>query len=444
MVLIADMVYSIKMSKYSYLVLLTILYGALLLGGTVSAIDLDDSTYGSITDFLYDMYGIDDNAGLTAFPVLNVPMGGRAEGMASSFAAVSDDISFIEYNPAGSSVLPRSELAFFHNNWIADTRVEGIVYAFRPERVQNLGLAAGGKWLYTPFTEYNMYGDRVSKGYYSEAVAFLNGSYNFLPDYYFFGISIGMSLKGAFRFVPDYTDDEDDHIISGSGRSQSTAMVMADFGALTRFDFLKTYYSREKNTSIALVLKNFGPPAMDDPLPSVVTTAFAYKPLRPLLLSFDFSVPINFSDPNLSEKPYWAMGISVAVTEFLNIRTGLLSKSGNARIALGSAIQMQKLAIDVNYTLDLLTQLQPLNRVSIGVRFDLGDNGRRARQDEVDTLYTAGLDAFADGQLDTAEHYWLQAQDLDPHFEPVTDALKTLREAIRLQERMDEIKEGML
>jgi hypothetical protein len=58
-------------------------------------------------------------------------MGGRSEGMASAFAAVSDDISFIEYNPAGSLMLAKSELAFFHNNWIADSRLEGIAYAAR-------------------------------------------------------------------------------------------------------------------------------------------------------------------------------------------------------------------------------------------------------------------------------------------------------------------------
>ncbi|MDR2258603.1 MAG: UPF0164 family protein, partial [Treponema sp.] len=270
-------------------------------------LDFDPDSYGSISDYLDNIYGADDNAGLTAFPVLNVPMGGRSEGMASAFGAVSDDISFLEYNPAGSSMLSRSELAFFHNNLIADTKIEGAVYA---SRIKDFGFAAGAKWLYTPFTEYNMFGDRVSKGYYSEAVGVLNGSYNFLSGYYFSGISVGANLKGAFRFVPDYTDAED-HIISGSGRSQSAAMVMVDIGALTRFDFLKPYSSRERNTSAALVIRNLGPPAMDEPLPTVATAALSYKPLRPLLFSFDFSCPINMMDPALSEKPYWAAGAAV-------------------------------------------------------------------------------------------------------------------------------------
>jgi hypothetical protein len=253
--------------------------------------DISDS-YGSIADYLDSVYGIDNNVGLTAFPVLNVPMGGRSEGMASAFTAVADDISFIEYNPAGSSMLARTETAFFHNNWIADTKVEGAIFA---SRIGNLGLSGGGKWLYTPFTEYNIYGERVSKGFYSEAVAVFNASYNFLAGYYFSGVSVGVNLKGAFRMVPDYADD-DDNIIAGSGKAQSSGMAMADIGALTRFDFFKFYKSREQNASAALVMRNLGPPALDDPLPSVLCAAISYKPIKPLMISFDFSLPFNMAD----------------------------------------------------------------------------------------------------------------------------------------------------
>ena len=120
----------------------------LLLPPALGAIDMNSDVYGSVSDYLLQVYGIDNNAGLTALPVLNVPMGGRSEGMGTAFSAVADDASFIEWNPAGSSMLDKTELAFFHNNWIADTKVEGAVYSIR---FDNLGLSAGGKWLYLPF-----------------------------------------------------------------------------------------------------------------------------------------------------------------------------------------------------------------------------------------------------------------------------------------------------
>jgi hypothetical protein len=365
----------------------------LLTAAAAGAINSNPNGYYSISEYLGRIYGPDDNAGLTAFPVLNIPMGGRSEGMAGSFSAVADDISFIEYNPAGSSMLPKSELAFFHNNWIADTKIEAAAFA---SRYKNLGYAAAAKWLYTPFTEYNFFGERVSKGYYSEVVGILNASYNFFPNYYFSGVSVGVNLKGAFRFVPDYTDNND-NVISGSGNSQSAVMAMGDIGALTRFDFLKPYQARERNMSVALVIRNLGPPVKDDPLPTVITAGLSYKPLRPLLFSFDFSLPFNLKDPALSEKPYWSAGISANVTNFLSMRTGLLAKHGNVRLAVGSAITLKTVALDVNYSLDLLTQMQPLNRVSIGVRFDLGDQGRAALSAQVDELYLSGLDSYAAG-----------------------------------------------
>jgi tetratricopeptide (TPR) repeat protein len=414
---------------------LRVIFFFLAAGGLIQAADISDD-YGKIADYLDSIYGIDDNTGLTAFPVLNVPMGGRSEGMAQAFAAVCDDISFIEYNPAGSSMLPKSELAFFHNNWIADTKVEGAAYAVR---FGDLGIGGGAKWLYTPFTEYNLHGERVSKGYYSEAVAILNTSYNFFSGYYFSGVSAGMSLKGAFRFMPDYTDNED-NIIANSGRSQSAAMAMADFGALTRFDLFKWYNAREKNTAAALVLRNLGPPSLDEPLPTVACAALSYKPIRPMLFCVDFFQPLNMTEISLSEKPYFAVGSSVNVTNFLSMRAGVLFKSGGSRLAIGSAVSLNKIALDLNYTLDLLTQLQPLNRVSIGVRFDLGDGGRRQRADRVDELYLAGLDAYALNRFSEAKARWEEALKLNPKFDPAREGLEVLIRRQLIEQRIDELQ----
>jgi hypothetical protein len=392
--------------------------------------------YGSVSDYLDSVYGVDDNAGLTAFPVLHIPLGGRSEGMASAFGAVSDDSSFIEYNPAGSSMLERSELAFFHNNWIADAKIEGAVFS---SRVKNFGFSAGAKWLYTPFSEYNLFGDRVSKGYYSEAVGILNGSYNFFSGYYFSGVSLGVSLKGAVRFVPDYSDDQGS-ILAGSGKAQSAAMAMADIGALTRFDFLKPYDSRERNSAVALVVRNLGPPALGDPLPTVVSAALAYKPLRPLLFSFDFFCPLNLQDPALSEKPYWALGASVNVASFLSMRTGVLFKAGSMRLAVGSAVNMDRISLDVNYTLDLMTRLQPLNRVSLGIRFDLGDQGRKQAAGQVDALYLQGVEAYGRGNYSEAQYYFEEALKLNPRFEPAREGLELIQRAFQVEERINDFQ----
>jgi len=396
--------------------------------------------YGDISDYLNDIYGIDDNSGLTAFPILNIPMGGRSEGMAGAFSALSDDISFLEFNPAGSSTLSKTELAFFHNNWIADSKIEGIAYA---TRFGNLGIAAGAKWLYMPFTEYDMYAERVSNGYYSEGAVILNASYNFLSGYYFSGLSLGLNLKGAFRIMPDYTDVNDQQlsgsIIGGSGLSQSAVMGMADIGMLVRFNFLKGYTARDKNASIALVIRNLGPPVLEEPLPTVATAAISYRPIRPVTLAFDFNLPLNLIDIDLSEKPYGSLGIAVNVTNFLSMRTGLMVKPGSGRFTIGSAVNFDKVALDVNYTMDFLTQMQPLNRISLGMRFDLGDGGRSELINKIDELYLLGFEAYTQGNKEDARRCWEEALRLNPRYEPAKEGIAMLEDRQGLNERIEEL-----
>jgi len=419
-----------RLRKTAFLAVFLVLFPLL----PVWAADGQDN-YGNIADYLNNIYSADDNAGLTTFPILNIPMGGRAEGMAGAFAAISDDISFLEFNPAGSATLKKSELAFFHNNWIADTKIEGLAYA---TRFGDLGVAAGAKWLYTPFTEYNIYGERVSGGYYSEGVAILNASYNFLSGYNFSGLSLGVNLKTAFRLMPDYTDAAS-NVIKGSGMSQSAVMGMADIGMLVRFNFLKAYVARDKNAAAALVVKNLGPPAMGEPLPTAVTAAFSYKPIRPLTFGLDFSVPVNLMDIELSELPYGAFGIGVNVTNFLSMRSGVLIKPGSGRITVGSAVDLNSIAIDVNYTLDLLTQMQPLNRVSVAVRLDLGDGGRAAMSDRIDELYLLGLEAYSRGSIEDARICWEEALRINPRFDPAKESLAMLEEREDLTQRIEDL-----
>jgi len=404
--------------------------------------DSSHNWHGSVADYLNSVFGIDPNAGLTAFPILRIPMGGRSEGMAGAFSAVADDISFLEHNPAGSSMLEKSEIALFHNNWIADANVVALAFASRHE---DAGFAAGIQWLYIPFTEYNMFGNRVSRGYYSEGVATLNISYNFFRGYYFSGLSVGANLKGAFRIVPDFSDADDlgnnqGAVMPGSGREQSAIMAMADLGILTRFNFLKRYSSREKNSAAALVVHNLGPPSMGDPLPSALTVGFSHRPARPLLFSFDVTMPMNFADMSLSERPYWAFGFAGEATSFLSMRAGVMGRAGNARITVGSGIKLQKLALEVNYTLDLATQIQPMNRVSLGVRLNLGDQGRGARAEKVDELYLAGLEAYSRADFHSARASWEEALRLDPRFEPAHEGLRIIQRTLEVEERIMEMQ----
>jgi hypothetical protein len=363
----------------------------------------------------------DPNAGLTVFPTLLVPLGGKYEGMGTAYTALAWDSGFIEANPAGSAVLENSELSFLHHNWIADSRLEGVIYTFR---LNDLGIGFGGKFLYLPFTEYGDWAQREAAGIISETVATANISYNLFPSYDFYGLAVGMNLKAAYRYIPDI-------IYPG----QSAVSAMADLGLLTRFNLLKFYYARSKNFSLGAVVKNVGLPALDEPLPSVMTAGIGYSPVRPVTVAVDLNVPFSLDSEAPPQRWYVASGIDVTVTPFLSIQGGFRVKE-NPQVSVGSTLDLGQITFTANYNLDLSGSVNPVDKFSIEAKVNLGDSGRASQRKQVDELYASGLEYFARGEFERAISEWEAALKLDPHFKPADEAISTAQKRLDLQKEM--------
>ncbi len=373
--------------------------------------------YNQWAAFFYP--NMDDNTGMTLFPSLFIPLGGKNEGMGTAFTAVADDISFIESNPAGSSLLPKTELAFLHHSWIMDSNIEGVTYV---TRLDNLGLAASGKLLYVPFNEKDGWGRAGGKGYYLEAIATVNASYNLFKSYYFNGLSIGANIKVAYMGIPE-------SVYAG----QSFITAMADVGLLTRFNFLKFYNANDKNFSIGASFKNYSPLLSDDPLPTMASFGIAYAPLRPLLLAVDFNLPISFNPAFPAERFYFAGGFTLAFSPFISLQGGIKLKSSNPMISLGATIDLTTISFMINYNLDLSSTMDPLDKFSLSAKFNLGDMGRGSMLDTVEKLFLAGIDFYANDKLDEAIATWEKVLELDPEHTPARRYLKIARDTISLK-----------
>ena len=394
--------------------------------------------FADFADFYYSISPeedrIDPNVGLTLFPTLLVPSGGRYEGMGTAFTAVADDSGYLEANPSASSLLEYTELVFSHNNWIADSNMEGVVYTIR---FNDLGLGFGGKFLYVPFTEYDTWGERVSKGYFTETIGTMNISYNFFSSYYFYGIAFGTNIKVAYRSIP-----------AEIAEGQSLFGVMADIGVLTRFNFLKYFASRSKNVSLGAVVKNLGPPVPlsaertpSEPLPTEATFGMSYSPIRPVTIAFDLGIPFSLVPAYPAERPNFAAGFDVVFTDFYSLQAGFKYRGANPKISLGSIIELKAVRFAVNYTFDLTTSSQNPDHFSIQAELKIGDRGRAEIQALIDEYYTAGLEAYAEGSLVRSIEYWDKVLELDPHFQPAREMKKTAQRALLLQQKMEALQQ---
>ncbi|MDE2292923.1 MAG: PorV/PorQ family protein [Elusimicrobia bacterium] len=64
------------------------------------------------------------NPGTTAAPVLEIPLGARANGMGTAFTGLADNIDALYYNPAGLSTLQSREASFMYVKGFSDQSIQ--------------------------------------------------------------------------------------------------------------------------------------------------------------------------------------------------------------------------------------------------------------------------------------------------------------------------------
>ena len=379
-----------------------------------------------------DWFGLDPDAGQNSFLSLIIPGGGKYEGMATAYTAMALDEGYMESNPAGGSFLPKTIMSFSHVDWISDSALETVSFAYRPEKNENFGLGFNSKFLHVPFTGYNDWGSQYSRygsaaaGWYTELVATAAVSYNFLQSFYFGGVSVGASLKAGYRGVSASLEP-----------GQNAMSLMGDFGIMTRFNFLKTYAARDMNWGVGATIKNLGAEFIDDPdpLPTYASFGLSYKPIRPITVALDFNYPFNLNGET-AEKYSIAAGVNAEIASFVSAHSGVLIKTGKPRFTIGADISLKNFTLQTNYTLDLASRMELFDRMSIAIKVDMDTVKQLVIKDDVQELYLTGLDAYANGDIAVAIGYFENALSLDPTFTPAREMLATARDSMAMEEEL--------
>lgn len=408
-------------------------------------------SYTDVTTTISDVFAqfTDPNEGRTTFRSLLIPFGGRTESLGFAYTGLCDDISYLQFNPGAGALQKETQIALFHNSWIADSKLETLAFTTRLKNQKNFSFGGYASCFYMPFTEYNFFGNRVSGNYYTETFAAINASYNFLAGYDFKGLSLGITVKTGWRGIPDYTDNNTDAIIQGSGLAQCGLAIMADVGLMMQFNFLKFYSSRDPNVRIGISAQNLGfsltgfgkEIKIDDPLPTTVAAGISLKFIKPITLTLDIVQPLNLQDFSTYLIPYVSTGMSVQFTSFLSFLTGFSLKGANPRISAGLEFEIAKIRLNFNYSLDITSSLTTFNRFGLSAKVMLGDKGRSLVDAEVDRLYQIGLKYYADAKWEEAIEVWEEALELNKRFDPAIQGIHSAQRQIDMFQR---IKESLL
>ncbi|MFH2070438.1 MAG: PorV/PorQ family protein [Elusimicrobiota bacterium] len=69
--------------------------------------------------------------GVAGMPFLKIGLSARPQGIAETFTSLGDDVSSIEYNPAGIGRASKNELQIAHVVWFEDVTLHGLFFAHR-------------------------------------------------------------------------------------------------------------------------------------------------------------------------------------------------------------------------------------------------------------------------------------------------------------------------
>lgn len=403
--------------------------------------------YSDLTSVMTDLGYFDSskNEGTTSFRSLLIPIGGRPESLGSAYTGLCDDAGYINYNAAASCILAETQASAYHNSWIADSKMDTLVYT---TRINNLGFGFQAGCLYLPFTEYNIFGQRVNASYYTESNFAANISYNFLAGYDFKGFALGATIKSAFRGMPSYTDNDTDAVKNISGLTQSGIGIMADLGLMLQFNFLKFFASRTPNVRIGISAQNLGVALtglgskkglqLDDPLPTFFAAGLSCQFLPVITATLDIKQPVNLFAAKDYQLFSVSAGLILAFSKNFNLLLGAELKGGNPRFSTGAELQLTNARVNFNYTLDLTSSFAPVNRMSISAKILLGDRGRAVRQKRIDELYSKGLEYYANSQWELAIEQWEEVLKLNKRYDPAILGIESARSQIYMYEKVRE------
>lgn len=294
--------------------------------------------------------------GTASFQFLKIGTNARGTGMGETVVAVSDDISALNYNPAGIVLFNENGVTFTHTQWFVDTRIENAagVYHFGSNA---LGLSV------TSLRTEDM---KVTTEYQHEGTG----------DYFRFS-DLAIGLTFARKMTDQFSFGATVRYVEEALGVLKMRTVVGD---------LATYYKTGLGTSrFAVMITNFGGQVspkgtvqkvgggeLSDfqsfPPPTVFRVGFAFEPWMNEKNRLTTSIQLNSPNDN---KENFSIGAEYAYKDFFVVRSGYKfnvdAESYSGGIGLKFPITFAKGSLD--YSIANFKELGFAHRITLSLLF---------------------------------------------------------------------------
>lgn len=312
----------------------------------------------------------EQNPGITAAPILQMPVGARAVGMGGAFTGVSDDASALYHNPAGLSNLTHREVSFMYLKAFSDQSVEYIAAATPLQMPGFIGdgyTAVGTSVLFAQNGTIEV--NRTNASGQLIGSQSLSAGSDFVATF-------GYSERVAHFEIPTKREDVTVHHYMGLGakwirstlaEQYSASTFAADFGYFVRVP--------EWRTTAGFALKNLGGDLTfvesGDPLPLTLAGGFAFDPSLPdsFLTRRDTALLFAVDGEYLSREKQWQadLGVEYSLLRRHALRLGYRLNQDTVGLTFGFGTAWN--GIEIDYAWGLTSALSDTHRFSFTYRF---------------------------------------------------------------------------
>jgi hypothetical protein len=321
------------------------------------------------------------NPGVTAAPILQMPVGARAVGMAGAFTGVADDATALYYNPAGLSNLTHREVTFMYLKAFADQNVEFIAGA---TPLQLPGLIGDGYSALATSVLFAQNGTIEVNRTNATGQLISSESLSAGSD---FVATVGYSERVAHFEIPTRDQDITFHHYMGLSGKWIRSTLAEQYSAST-FATDLGYFLRvpEWRLTGGFSVLNLGGDMTfieeGDPLPLTLAVGLGYDPVLPdsFITRNDAALLVALDAEYLSRERQWQadFGLEYSMLRRHAVRLGYRFNRDIVGLTFGFGTAWR--GIEFDYAWGLTSELSDTHRFSVTYRFGRVSAQRREKK----------------------------------------------------------------